>query len=846
MAEEFAPKLQTLTDIKAFGADNPQSDAALFQGLGNAVLQSAEVFDSAIQERIKKDATSLFEEANAPYQEGADLPSDITAAKSKLSRLQTAYDQGKLSDTSYYAQLVSGVKRIKSKYPGYENEIDGIIQQTTGVRPANAYRNALLQELDNEKTQAQKREKSWFDFVTKDSNMEAIAGSFPDLFSNPDKYADESKRAEVMTKVLEYNGMIGKNKLIKDSLAVDEATYNRNKQIISTNVNKYISYRINEDISGLNRMIETQFGSNLYNTLNKIATGKIKLDPMQQQQLIGQIKLKRDSLYAKLQTEIGSNTNGFKNPTEIKEQLDAAMQSYDNIINSMQAGQWDIAGQYSRSIKTMQERDIWNLKASKDTIRVYDTLNEISPDLAQKWSLSNADEITQTIDSITVDNLNFGNKTLEEAVKGVQSSGELTDTEKAKGIKESIDSLTRQLSDPSGDQTQWNTVFNSVYADENVFKYFGNESQTAVFLKLTSPSITSKVVANADSGAIEQYYNWTIKQLSNLGDIRQQAQETNAVNYTSDIMSAEVNEKGILSYYIDVKNFEAWAKDKTPAAQAGMVKALKDSVTSMDNFNRILSHVNPIIDATEGNRQEQIRQIISNLGVNLDARQNSFLGTLSNWFDKFDVMSSEADKEKATERNLQTIQQFLSEHPEIQSDLPVHKTSLDASKFEDYTTSNKLAVDLSKRKSVPVSIRNNNMGAISITGSIDKSWAARQPGFVGTSPRPKNEGGHYAKYATPEHGVAAASNLLKRYGSNGINTPIEIVSKWAAAGHEAYARTLVKYLNQAGFNVDKDTALDLNNKRVRLAILKAKSAHESGLGKPVYKSDVFLRGVDMT
>lgn len=146
---------------------------------------------------------------------------------------------------------------------------------------------------------------------------------------------------------------------------------------------------------------------------------------------------------------------------------------------------------------------------------------------------------------------------------------------------------------------------------------------------------------------------------------------------------------------------------------------------------------------------------------------------------------------------------------------------------------------------LPVSIRNNNMGAVSIVGDVENSWAARQPGFVGVTPRPANEGGYYAKYATPEYGVAAASRLLERYGQQGVDTPLAIVTKWSADtnAHTAYASTLVKFLKEAGFNAGANTSIDLADPRVRFAVLKAKSQHEAGAGAPVYADAVFLRGV---
>lgn len=170
-----------------------------------------------------------------------------------------------------------------------------------------------------------------------------------------------------------------------------------------------------------------------------------------------------------------------------------------------------------------------------------------------------------------------------------------------------------------------------------------------------------------------------------------------------------------------------------------------------------------------------------------------------------------------------------------------------SSTFVDPNTNDSVLPEVRQRyqnKRMPAAIRLNNMGAVSIVGNVSKSYGARQAGFVGTVKRPAAEGGYYAQYATPEHGVAAASNLLVKYGRSGTNTPVQITRKWAAEPGN-YPNVLVKYLNQAGISADRNTRLDLNDVNTRIAILKAKSAHESGFGKPVYSDSVFQKGVNM-
>jgi murein DD-endopeptidase MepM/ murein hydrolase activator NlpD len=135
------------------------------------------------------------------------------------------------------------------------------------------------------------------------------------------------------------------------------------------------------------------------------------------------------------------------------------------------------------------------------------------------------------------------------------------------------------------------------------------------------------------------------------------------------------------------------------------------------------------------------------------------------------------------------------------------------------------------------------MGAISLADESN-TYVTGMTGFVGMTARPADEGGYYAKFATPEHGVAAASKNLENYGSKGIDTPSQIVRKWARDGNQNYIDTVVSYLNQAGFDVNSNSQLNLSDPKVRAAILRGKSAFESGAGIPVYNDEVYDAGVN--
>jgi hypothetical protein len=68
-------------------------------------------------------------------------------------------------------------------------------------------------------------------------------------------------------------------------------------------------------------------------------------------------------------------------------------------------------------------------------------------------------------------------------------------------------------------------------------------------------------------------------------------------------------------------------------------------------------------------------------------------------------------------------------------------------------------------------LRNNN--PLNLTES---EFTRAQPGFAGT-----DSGGQYAKFETPEAGMAAGQHLLGSYLERGFDTPAEIIERWAPA-----------------------------------------------------------------
>lgn len=80
--------------------------------------------------------------------EDPNVPTDVKSVKNAASSLVNARDNGHVSPTYYYMRLDSLAQNLRSRYPGYRDYIDKAISEVTGVKPANALVQSLMQDLN--------------------------------------------------------------------------------------------------------------------------------------------------------------------------------------------------------------------------------------------------------------------------------------------------------------------------------------------------------------------------------------------------------------------------------------------------------------------------------------------------------------------------------------------------------------------------------------------------------------------------------------------------------------------------------------------------------------------------
>lgn len=145
----------------------------LFEGAANVGATTIGLTDQIIQNEISRDVTKSVDEIregfvdpNVVLAEGQALPSgsgpddpplpaEVKQAEGRMQTLRTALDQDKISETSYYSQILSEVRRVRSRFPGYRDHIDTVTKRVVGTDPANAIVREVFRESASRQSQAQ-------------------------------------------------------------------------------------------------------------------------------------------------------------------------------------------------------------------------------------------------------------------------------------------------------------------------------------------------------------------------------------------------------------------------------------------------------------------------------------------------------------------------------------------------------------------------------------------------------------------------------------------------------------------------------------------------------------------
>src|SRR6266704_1387158 len=158
-----------------FGVD--KSKAVALETLGTGIEGAVDIADTGIKGYLKKNVRDTVEKERGDYTnyletlkkiaqtnaipgEGGgdslmdsnasmDIPDGLQAGLDRSSKYGAASATGKkINDTLYTARLASEASGLRSTWSGYKDYIDEQFHKYSGMDPANAYYNTLMQDIN--------------------------------------------------------------------------------------------------------------------------------------------------------------------------------------------------------------------------------------------------------------------------------------------------------------------------------------------------------------------------------------------------------------------------------------------------------------------------------------------------------------------------------------------------------------------------------------------------------------------------------------------------------------------------------------------------------------------------
>ena len=524
-------------DLVNVQANNRAANASRWDSFFKTASQGIKLADKSVQEASKEDVKAGYEGLNQKY--GLDADSTLqgeavtnpsiaadqppkaeqSRVDSDLRRIQAAYDQGKFSQSRYYAELENIMKGVKSRYPGYSDIIDKQVENVTGVTPANALAKARMNEFNALQSQATEKLNTKEKFVL-DNADELTPAQRSDL---------QSGKMDLDTAVNNIQNRQGEIKEIQRSIYELNLKKSRN-ELTSQEAEKGAG----EVTYGIHRMAMEDVST--LASKAKEAIDKGTYDPAQYGLLLEQTKL------AFQQKAMQAVENGVGNslPFEKKQKLISdAVANFDNIakvFTSKDSGMLDYLHSDIEAMKNKDLRTILNDPSAGIPLRaiqaaqsaggpqvaglLVDKMNKVGSlgtsiegALTRGTPSQKNDPVSKTLTMNQVVSMGtsvaIGSADPLELIKNLNITGKDSPFAVTRTLGMWRDSLT----DPKfGDQWQKNSAATLFSSDNKEFltKAFKDSySRGIAYGILTSPEVTTAMQKLKGTPEYENYKEWT-------------------------------------------------------------------------------------------------------------------------------------------------------------------------------------------------------------------------------------------------------------------------------------------------------------------------------------------------
>lgn len=515
------------------GSTPNRSLEVLFSGAGDMLSGAVKAIDTGIKYGIEQDVRSGFDQAMKPY--GDTIPSELKQSGSAMRTLQSAYDQGKISDVYYTGQLASLNKSLRAKYPGYENYVDDMVQSVTGIRPANSYRNAVMAEFEAAQRDRLDGEKTWDTWVKQ--NEEYVYQVAPDYFNNPEKYDRDELRTAVVKKKSDVTTLEDENTRMSYLFNQDKLSQAQAEESATLIFGGMVS-------SSMEANSNVSFGFSPQGFLKQIEQMSSEgPNPEELAQLTAQFGQAKGQMRLALEQkanqvdQYGNSIYKMVGATETKALIEAAMSQYDAIEQMITNKDFGLASYYTRLNALQGDKELNRVLNASPELRTANALATIDRSLATLYIQEGGKQegIFAQIAPELAARVATGDDTLNNVVDRIVT-GTGTGQEKAGGINATLNSLLGTIKSGNATPEQIANSASSLYTlsqegTDDLWTYVNPDERFQLYAKMYNPEVTKALIASGDKDTLNTYYESARDRIFAIPQLRKAAAALNDTNF---------------------------------------------------------------------------------------------------------------------------------------------------------------------------------------------------------------------------------------------------------------------------------------------------------------------------
>lgn len=607
------------------------------------------------------DATGGSSGAGGSDPMAANRPPNQEAIATDYAKIKAAYDQGKISDRNYYAQLEVMNRSLRSRYPGYREEVDAMVHSVTGVMPANALRKAILTDLQSAQSNAdaltKERQKMLManpEYFPADAMKREAAGN---PYSMAELYSFKQPRVIEQEQVKDAKARL-ELKAAKGSADSTDALQTANLSL-GRITNTILSNASNNDSAAALMKKVTEYQ----------AQGKV-LSPEEQQQMTAQFQQLKFKARAAMEAAFNEPlTTGSKmtlrgvinDQGKITQLIDAQMAPFDMIEKGLTDNNLGLINLSLNATKNMQNADLKQAYEKSGYLRAVTAIraaggDELIKQLATRPETGLASEGAKSVLQIFKTlNLTAGQHSQSGTTSWNEQFKDLSTVEGGKKpatIRQFVNDRVSELTDPSVPAALKINAAKIAFSPENVDflnKFQAKDgTQSKLFAQLVSPAVTKSMMTLRDTSpegkqVWENYSKWALNNF--MGTFKQAA---DGVNSTPDRPWISVN------WNPNAKQFEVTPTEEGIKANSGIPGSagaslinliegrLNSGTTSaVERMNQGIKAIAPILEANGFKVENEVKKLVN--FNSLKDKNNGFWSGLVNMMNGPNAIKGDVD-----------------------------------------------------------------------------------------------------------------------------------------------------------------------------------------------------------